>query len=402
MDVELQDESAELLQFLYACPVGLMKLSMSGEIEMINPRAMQLMAPLSPMGYVSNFFSLMEAYAPELRNLAERYPANEGTICESREIFVSPGARKRGEEARVLACTLVKLTATRLIATITDVSKQVIQAKRLSQAETWFASLVDEINDFAMLSLDANGMIIGVSESMYRQSGFPAEETLGRSLDVFAAQTEGSAAISVLEQIQLARREGWYLSEGWERRKAGEPYWAQRLISMRGDGGVKAPETPTYAVVIRDVTKHDSDTTTLIQMLRTDDLTGACNRPYFFEVAERECSRAERYRQAISVIAIDIDHFKNINDTFGHLAGDHVLQTFARVCMDMLRPDDIFARLGGEEFVILLPSTGLASAAQTAERIRVAVAATIFETAGKTLSVTASFGCMEMRVLRIR
>jgi diguanylate cyclase (GGDEF)-like protein len=397
MNPAQQDEATELLQFLYACPVGLMEFSPRGDIYLINPLAMQLLLPLGPESFVSNFYELMEAYAPELRNMVDNFSAEQGTICEHHEILVTPGSKERGTEARVLACTIVKLTQTRLILSLTDVSKQVAEAKRLSQAETWFASLLDGINDFAVLSLDGDGIIVGVSDSMFRQSGFAAFETVGLPLDSLTAHREGFTSIGVLDQIEIAKQQGWYLSEGWQRKAHGEPYWSQRLISMRNDAHPGSTGCGGFAVVIRDVTKHDADTTALLRMLKKDYLTGAFNRAHFFETGEAECLRAERYGLPLGLIAIDIDHFKNINDEYGHAAGDLALVRFAETCMAVLRPNDIFARLGGEEFVVLLPSTDGEGAIHTAERLRAALAAMTIQTDHRTISITASFGCAQMQ-----
>lgn len=88
-----------------------------------------------------------------------------------------------------------------------------------------------------------------------------------------------------------------------------------------------------------------------------------------------------------------MDHFKLVNDTYGHNSGDEALRSFSQACMSLLRPSDTFARLGGEEFVVLLPSTDLQSAGEAAERLRVTIATTAIEVTGSVLHVTASLGC---------
>lgn len=105
-------------------------------------------------------------------------------------------------------------------------------------------------------------------------------------------------------------------------------------------------------------------------LARTDDLTGALNRRQFFELAAYEHAVAKRYQQSFSVVLFDIDHFKRINDTAGHIAGDDVLRNVARLVQAHLRDADLFARYGGEEFILLLPRTSAAQAVVVAERIR--------------------------------
>lgn len=102
----------------------------------------------------------------------------------------------------------------------------------------------------------------------------------------------------------------------------------------------------------------------------TDELTGAYNRRHFFEIAEAEFERSMRHSLPLSVLLLDGDNFKKINDTYGHLCGDQVLQTLGRLCTGTIRKNDVFARYGGEEFIVLLPHTDAQGAQVLAERIR--------------------------------
>jgi diguanylate cyclase (GGDEF)-like protein/PAS domain S-box-containing protein len=106
------------------------------------------------------------------------------------------------------------------------------------------------------------------------------------------------------------------------------------------------------------------------QLALTDTLTGTYNRRYFYELAQKEFARSKRYQDPMSIIMIDIDHFKNVNDRFGHLAGDQILVQLVHRIQAELRETDILARFGGEEFIILLPETNLGDATQVAERLR--------------------------------
>jgi diguanylate cyclase (GGDEF)-like protein len=102
----------------------------------------------------------------------------------------------------------------------------------------------------------------------------------------------------------------------------------------------------------------------------TDDLTKAYNRRHFMDIASRELARARRHKLSLSIILLDADNFKEINDNYGHLYGDEVLKQISAICQGMMRSHDIFARYGGEEFIILLPETRIQSAHLVAERIR--------------------------------
>ncbi len=129
------------------------------------------------------------------------------------------------------------------------------------------------------------------------------------------------------------------------------------------------------------------------QLLITDALTAAYNRRYLMDRLPQEIERARRYQRPLAVVLCDVDHFKNINDTYGHQAGDRVLRNLATLLMGELRRDvDWVARYGGEEFLIVLPETELVDAIAVAEKIRLSVASHSFDFMGVTINVTASFG----------
>src|SRR5215216_2398291 len=122
----------------------------------------------------------------------------------------------------------------------------------------------------------------------------------------------------------------------------------------------------------------------------TDPLTGLYNRRQFFTLGAYELQHAHRLKKPLSVLAIDIDHFKQINDTHGHLVGDEILRAAAQAFQSSLRQEDTLARIGGDEFMVLLPSTDLHEAAVIAERIRLAVPSRSIQPA--PLQVTVSVG----------
>lgn len=131
------------------------------------------------------------------------------------------------------------------------------------------------------------------------------------------------------------------------------------------------------------------------QAARIDPLTGLTSRRAFTEMADTEIQRALRYRLPLSLLMIDLDHFKSINDTHGHINGDAVLASFAHTVAQQVREVDVVGRLGGEEFVVLLPNVGATEAAQVAERMRQAVAQSELLVNGQRLVYTASFGVAE-------
>ncbi len=131
---------------------------------------------------------------------------------------------------------------------------------------------------------------------------------------------------------------------------------------------------------------------TIYQMTIEDALTGVHNKRYLLDTLERELPRARRHGRPLALLMFDIDHFKQVNDSFGHLAGDVVLKDLAQLVLARLRPDDVLCRYGGEEFSILLPETGLEGASEIAAAIRGRVEAHAFVFEEETIDVTISLG----------
>lgn len=134
----------------------------------------------------------------------------------------------------------------------------------------------------------------------------------------------------------------------------------------------------------------------IYRLTTTDGLTQIYNKRYFIKEMEREMSRSLRYQRMLSLVMCDIDHFKGINDTYGHLAGDHVLRQVAKRITTHIRRDDIFARYGGEEFAMLLPEIDRVHGAKLAEKLRRLVEAEPFVFDNIPIAVTLSMGVADL------
>ena len=142
-----------------------------------------------------------------------------------------------------------------------------------------------------------------------------------------------------------------------------------------------------------DITDRKKMEEDLRRLATTDPLTGVNNRRRYTEISERELTRCKRYRHPLCVLMLDADHFKNINDTYGHEVGDRVLKALADACTGELRDVDVLGRFGGEEFTVTLPETPLETALEAAERLRVKLAETTEKLEdGQDISFTVSIG----------
>ncbi len=130
----------------------------------------------------------------------------------------------------------------------------------------------------------------------------------------------------------------------------------------------------------------------LEKIATTDPLTGVANRRHFFLLVDKEFARAKRYQTTFSLLMLDIDRFKKINDSYGHPFGDQAIQKMTLTVINCLRNADIFARYGGEEFIICLPQTDISEAMIVAERIRVNISNILLETQNQIITITVSIG----------
>lgn len=154
--------------------------------------------------------------------------------------------------------------------------------------------------------------------------------------------------------------------------------------------GLRVHASTTETLVLRQ--RNDELIRELEQQVRRDGLTGLSNCGHFVATGRVELERAARYRHPLALLMLDIDHFKKINDTHGHLAGDEVLKAVSRVCEEMVRTNDCLARLGGEEFAVLMPQTALDQASVAAERLCAAVARLRCDLQDGVVTTTVSIG----------
>lgn len=251
---------------------------------------------------------------------------------------------------------------------IVDVSQRVKSQQALQRSESKFRTLFESTSE-AIMVLDGD-RFIDCNPSTLKMFGAQSKDQICSISPANISPEQqpcGTDSIALSHKwIERAYTEGSVRFE-WvhQRLDTRQKFAAEVLLSL-----VPFEDHKALLAVVWDVSERQALIEKIRRQANYDHLTGMFNRRYFMELAERELERARRSEKPLAVLGIDIDHFKRINDTYGHKAGDLALKKFAEICHEVVRQTDLAGRMGGEEFAILLPETDLGSAREIAERLR--------------------------------
>ena len=390
---ETEDYEA-LLQFMYMAPVGLMQTRHDGEILMVNPLCAQLLMPLSRDGCLANLFTALAGVAPDLRHRTEAFEAPHGMVVEALRLQVGAGQPDR-RDARVMSLSLLKLDGERLMAVLSDITEVVKRERELRHSQARINTMVTGITDYALMTLDHAGCVQDWNAGVARVTGCKAEAAVGLPYSIFYPP-DGMSPERLLDRLHEAERSGWSMDEGWRERGDGGRFWGSCLIAPLHAAGEAQAAERGYSLIIRDVSDRREAHEALRRSVDCDHLTGLTNRRAFFAAAELELQRWLRWPRPLSVVMIDADHFKAVNDRHGHPAGDAVLRHLAAGMVANFRAVDIVARIGGEEFLVLLPGTTAESALSVASRLCNTLAALSVLVDGTAIACTVSAGVAAM------
>ncbi|NSL55530.1 sensor domain-containing diguanylate cyclase [Uliginosibacterium aquaticum] len=260
------------------------------------------------------------------------------------------------------------------------------------RTEAFLQRLVDVIPDPVYIK-DSNSRYLLVNEAFAEYRQLDRDFILGPNFPFHGPTTPARAQSEREDQAVLGGQEV-VKEEHTIRKGTGEEVF--RIVRKRRS--VFFDGRPVVIGIDHNITRWRVAERELQQLAQEDGLTGLANRRHFHHEAERAIDLAQRYQQALSLILIDLDHFKQINDLYGHHAGDLVLVETVRRLREGLRRADFPGRWGGEEFIILLPHTELAEAVQVAERLRAAVGDSLLQIEGRQLAITLSAGVAQRRI----
>lgn len=238
-------------------------------------------------------------------------------------------------------------TVTGATLTITDRSEA---HERLTESAL-SASILANMHD-AVLIADAHGIVVDVNPSFTRLTGYTRDEIIGQSADILrSAHYDAAFHTAFWQQME---RDGHWSGRFWNRRKSGEEYCAWQIVTLIRD---QRHHTVRQIVVSRDITEQELRETELWQRANFDPLTGLANRTRFNDRFEQALAHASRHGESLALCYLDLDRFKEVNDSLGHAAGDALLREVARRTLAVLREEDLLARIGGDEFALLLCRT---------------------------------------------
>ena len=228
--------------------------------------------------------------------------------------------------------------------------------------------IFDASPDAVLVTQLRDGRVMDVNAGFMNMTGYLREEAIGKStlnMRLWKEPADRQVLLdTLLESGTCSNLEFEFL------RKDGSHFTgllSARILHLRG--------TEHVLNVIHDFTARKQLENKLLEQAATDGLTGVANRRRFLELAKYEVTRSVRLKQPLSIALIDIDYFKQINDTYGHQAGDAVLVNFARICQESVRDVDLVARIGGDEFVILLPQASCSQSREVLDRVHASLVA---------------------------
>ncbi|MFA6189186.1 MAG: PAS domain-containing protein [Sulfuricurvum sp.] len=278
-------------------------------------------------------------------------------------------------------------TPTYMVGMWQDISQRKQMEVTLMESEQRFRNLAELTTDWVW-QVDEHGTYVYSGEKVYTLLGYTPEEIYGKTPFDFMPPEEAARVAEIFKNILSTQ----------------SPFSFLENINLHKDGHTVVLETSGvplfssdgifqgYFGTEHDITQRKRAEEEINLLATTDTLTGTANRREFNTQLEKELERAKRYDTPLSLVMYDIDHFKQVNDTFGHDAGDSVLQTLTAVVKSNVRAVDTVARWGGEEFMILMPQSDGTAASVAAEKLRQEISRHPFEQIG---NLTVSFGVTE-------
>ena len=377
-------ETGRMLRVLVgASPVPIVTLDVGGQVRLWNPAA-ELAFGWSAQDVIGQPYPLVpEGKEAEFHRLLQEVVGNGKTLTgvELRR------QRKDGSPVDIaLSATPLRDdggTVTGVMAVLVDITEAKRSEQALRESEAKYRSMFDNIQD-VFYQTTPQGTIAELSPSV-QKLGYSREQLIGTSvLDLYPDPEERLALVKALSE------RGEVTDYEIRLKRGGGGIMAVSLSAcLRRDA---AGAVVGFEGTIRDISERKRFESQLVHVANHDPLTGLFNRRRFDEEVERHLSEAQRYDLHGVLLFMDLDQFKDVNDSRGHRAGDELLSGLARLLQERLRATDVVARLGGDEFAVLLPHTDAEQAQDVAADLLDAIRSQTFVVGGSPLRITASVG----------
>lgn len=269
----------------------------------------------------------------------------------------------------------------------TDITERKLQEIALRESEERFRSTFTSA-PIGMAMVDLDGRFFETNDALCDMLGYSHEEMKNLTFQNITHPDDLAADLKLVDQLKQQKIKSYRMEKRYYT-KSGDILWILLTGSVVHD---QTGQIKYFIVQIVDISAHKQLVENLNDLASRDYLTNLFNRRSFMELGEREFARAKRLNQDLALLMLDIDKFKLVNDNHGHKSGDTVLQRFSQLIEKDLRQIDLFGRLGGEEFAILLPNTDIIAAKNTAERLRELIETSVLKIGHKTIQFTISIG----------
>jgi diguanylate cyclase (GGDEF)-like protein/PAS domain S-box-containing protein len=269
-----------------------------------------------------------------------------------------------------------------------DISSQIAIEQMMLDNEQLLRAMLEILPVPIYIARRSDGRLLFVNRKtclLFEQSAGPLLRSKGK--DFFVNASDNVNLWSMLDMVHDMRE-----VEVQMRTARGRQLTAELAAIVMDYGG-----QPAILVSLNDISQRKKLEAELFHQASVDELTGVSNRRYFLIQAEQEMRRAQRFGRDMSIMMIDVDHFKPINDQLGHASGDMVLAGIVKTALESLRQSDVMGRLGGEEFAVILPETGLGAALDAANRLRKHIAERALVTVKSAVTCTVSVGVTPMK-----
>lgn len=373
-----------------SAPVGVAVVGLDGRLELVNQRLRDLFQLSGTEGDVQ----FLSYYAPEdhaevIDNVSDLLSGEQDHLVKERRLVRPDGSRVW---CRVFSSTLTDAdgNVTGIVAHVLDIEAERAAAEELRSKTRWFSSIVERASDLITL-FDNEGTVTWVSPSVGAVLGREPAELLGMSiLDLIHPQDRQR----VLDAIEELTSGGQPRVEYRVPHEDGTWVWLETTASdLLAD-----PDVNAVISISRDVTERHQLTEVLAHRASHDQLTGLANRAELEHFLTLALASAARSGTSLTIAYLDLDGFKEVNDSWGHPVGDGLLKAVAAALREQVRDGDLIARMGGDEFVVVLPTVGLPAAVHTAERIRARLSEPfVVDGVASPLKVSASIGLAEAR-----